>query len=147
VLTCLPYLNICKFLLIVESKCWNRVYIIIKVVFNEKIKSVLVYFYSLFFYYLYFVDVTPTTFCLILKYGNHLLSYLPQTWLHKDWISCDSCSKWFHRNCAGLSNGFKWRRFSKKNVQYLCDICKWKKTNVLIVWWPFESYCPWNEKL
>lgn len=42
----------------------------------------------------------------------------------KDWISCDSCSKWFHRNCAGLSNGFKWRRFSKKNVQYICDTCK-----------------------
>jgi hypothetical protein len=58
----------------------------------------------------------------------------------KDWISCDSCSKWFHRNCAGLSNGFTWRRFSKKNVQYICDTCKWKKTNVLIVWWPLAGF-------
>ena len=35
------------------------------------------------------MDVTPTTFCLILKYGNHLLSYLPQTWLHFDYMEKD----------------------------------------------------------
>ncbi|XP_062566614.1 uncharacterized protein LOC134228937 [Saccostrea cucullata] len=43
---------------------------------------------------------------------------------HKDWIHCVICDTWIHRNCAGLSNYFKWKSASKNCSKFSCLNCK-----------------------
>ena len=39
------------------------------------------------------------------------------------WICCDSCEKWYHRNCAGLRSSKKWEFYQNSNQQFQCSRC------------------------
>lgn len=39
------------------------------------------------------------------------------------WIMCDCCHRWLHRNCAGLKNGMRWKKYSKKGANFICKDC------------------------
>ena len=41
-----------------------------------------------------------------------------------DWIQCDSCNSWLHRNCAGLSNYIKWKKYLKDSATWYCKECE-----------------------
>ncbi|WAR09813.1 hypothetical protein MAR_034889, partial [Mya arenaria] len=34
----------------------------------------------------------------------------------EEWIQCDSCNSWFHRQCAGLKNQRLWKKFIKDEI-------------------------------
>lgn len=41
-----------------------------------------------------------------------------------EWIQCDSCDSWLHRNCAGLKHHLKWKKYQKKGSKFLCKDCE-----------------------
>ncbi|XP_052762012.1 uncharacterized protein LOC128204651 [Mya arenaria] len=42
----------------------------------------------------------------------------------EEWIQCDSCNSWFHRQCAGLKNQRLWKKFIKDEISWFCNCCK-----------------------
>ena len=40
------------------------------------------------------------------------------------WIQCNSCSGWLHRNCAGLSAKKAWVKLAKTGSEFFCRECK-----------------------
>jgi hypothetical protein len=40
------------------------------------------------------------------------------------WIQCDKCNAWLHRNCAGLKHHLRWKKYQKKSSKFFCDTCK-----------------------
>lgn len=43
---------------------------------------------------------------------------------NEDWISCDLCSLWFHRQCAHLQNDELWTRYTVDEEEYTCPLCE-----------------------
>jgi len=41
----------------------------------------------------------------------------------EDWICCDTCSIWYHRNCVGLEKSSLWEQFTVSNEEYSCPLC------------------------
>jgi len=41
-----------------------------------------------------------------------------------EWIQCDQCDSWWHRQCAGLGHHMKWKKFSKGNAKWYCEHCE-----------------------
>jgi hypothetical protein len=41
----------------------------------------------------------------------------------EDWICCDSCCTWYHRDCIGLEDE-EWNYFSDAAAIYICPICQ-----------------------
>ena len=46
------------------------------------------------------------------------LTYLER----EDWICCDTCSIWYHRNCVGLEKSSLWEQFTVSNEEYPCPL-------------------------
>lgn len=42
----------------------------------------------------------------------------------EEWIGCDFCLKWFHRQCCGLTSASAWKAVSKSKAKYACPDCK-----------------------
>ncbi|XP_053402851.1 uncharacterized protein LOC123530709 [Mercenaria mercenaria] len=40
-----------------------------------------------------------------------------------EWIQCDSCDSWLHRNCAGLKHHMKWKKYQRKGASFYCSEC------------------------
>jgi hypothetical protein len=41
----------------------------------------------------------------------------------KQWISCESCNSWYHRNCAGLKTVRIWNIFNNTKKKWYCINC------------------------
>lgn len=41
----------------------------------------------------------------------------------EDWICCDSCSSWYHRDCVGLDEE-GWEYFSSPDAVFICPMCR-----------------------
>lgn len=41
-----------------------------------------------------------------------------------EWIQCDSCDAWLHRNCAGLRHYMRRNKYQKKGSQFFCKECE-----------------------
>jgi ATP-dependent DNA helicase PIF1 len=42
----------------------------------------------------------------------------------EQWICCDSCALWLHRECARLEDDDEWELFSGENQDYHCPFCQ-----------------------
>ncbi|KAH3712409.1 hypothetical protein DPMN_072109 [Dreissena polymorpha] len=40
-----------------------------------------------------------------------------------EWIQCNSCNQWLHRNCAGLRSKAKWNKFQDEGIPFMCTEC------------------------
>lgn len=41
----------------------------------------------------------------------------------EQWISCDLCSLWYHRNCVHLQNEDEWLKYSEEDEPFSCPMC------------------------
>ena len=41
----------------------------------------------------------------------------------EDWIGCDGCDEWLHRQCAGLEDEQLWELYSKPDSSFNCPVC------------------------
>ena len=41
----------------------------------------------------------------------------------EDWICCDMCCLWYHRECVGLENNDDWLYSSDPDAIYTCPMC------------------------
>ena len=44
----------------------------------------------------------------------------------EDWIACDECKHWFHRQCGGLKSVKSWNYFKSRYRKSRCQDCKVK---------------------
>lgn len=40
----------------------------------------------------------------------------------EEWIECDTCVKWYHRNCINISDEL-WEQYTKQNQPFTCPEC------------------------
>ena len=45
----------------------------------------------------------------------------------EDWIACDECKHWFHRQCGGLKTVKSWNYYKSRYRKFRCQDCKVKK--------------------
>ena len=41
----------------------------------------------------------------------------------EEWICCDVCLLWYHRDCAQLQDDCEWQRLSEEGEQFICPMC------------------------
>ena len=44
--------------------------------------------------------------------------------INEDWIQCDECNIWYHRDCAGLESDEAWDQMQDTDVEYKCHQCR-----------------------
>lgn len=42
----------------------------------------------------------------------------------EEWICCDVCSLWYHRDCAQLQDDNEWHRLSEEGQPFVCPMCQ-----------------------
>jgi hypothetical protein len=52
------------------------------------------------------------------------ICHLGETENKPEWIMCEGCDRWLHRNCAGLKHHLKWKKMLKKDSIFHCNDCK-----------------------
>lgn len=40
----------------------------------------------------------------------------------EEWIECDTCVKWYHRNCININDEL-WEQYTKQNQPFTCPEC------------------------
>lgn len=42
----------------------------------------------------------------------------------EDWICCDTCSSWYHRNCVNLEDEEDWSSLTEEGAVFNCPFCQ-----------------------